>query len=494
DRSIALIAPAAAALCLALPRWECYSGGGGGGGGDCCRVRATLYGVLAECMRGAVDLLEMVLVGANRLGQAVSRERLERPRAVIGLAASCILLALRHVGPLSEPPSPPPTPPAPTPPQAGGSTGGGGGGGDSGRSGGGNIGRGEPGPLDAGRSGVAAAGAFVEVLGRALDPRVSEHLGSAALATVMSAVLHCWPPPPPPPRACCDVSGSAGTPPPSAPGATIGAVETGYQRGYAMGWWRLEPDGRLKSADDVVGTGEAAGAAAAGEGAAQSENQGEALEDEFGSMDFLFSPELDAMLGASAPSQLSVQQQATETAHSAAEAAAAVAAAAAAAAEAAAAEAAAIEKEREEIWRSLAVGARTHILPHLNDICRTYTAARYAQGSSSSSSSSAAAAAATAAAAETEAAATRAAVPPRACRTPASIPRTGGEGRRNPSCSMSSGISAISGSSSSLVDVSRVGTGTMLELHASAVLVDLHGSGSGGGRSFGGGGRDASFG
>lgn len=73
DRSIALIAPAAAALCLALPRSDCY--GGGGGGGDCCSVRATLYGVLADCMRGAVALLEMVLVGANRLGQAVSRER-----------------------------------------------------------------------------------------------------------------------------------------------------------------------------------------------------------------------------------------------------------------------------------------------------------------------------------------------------------------------------------------------------------------------------------
>lgn len=379
---------------------------------------------------------------------------MERPRAVIGLAASCILLALRHIGPLSEPPS------------DGSSSGGGGGG-----NGGGNTTRVKHGPLDVDRSAIAAGGAFVEVLGRALDPRLSEHLGSAALTTVMSAVLHCWPPPP---SACGDTGGSAGASPPSVPGAAIAAaVEAEYHRGYAMGWWRLEPDGRLRNADDVAGAGVDETAA----GAAQPEQQGEGLEDEFGSMDFLFSPELDAMLGGSTPSQSSAQQQAAGAAQ-----------AEAVAAEAAAVEAAAIVKEREKIWQSLAVGARAHILPHLNEISRTYTAARYAQGSSSSSSAAAvataAAAAAAAAAAETVAVASRAAP---------SVPHPGAEGRGSAPALASSSVSATGGSSSSsAADFSRVGAGTMLELHASAVLVDLHGSGSGGDRSFGSGGRSTS--
>lgn len=71
DRSIALIAPAAAALCLALPR----SGGSGGGPGSSNSVRATLYGVLAGCMGGALDLMAMVLDGASRLGLVVSADK-----------------------------------------------------------------------------------------------------------------------------------------------------------------------------------------------------------------------------------------------------------------------------------------------------------------------------------------------------------------------------------------------------------------------------------
>ncbi|CAN0522240.1 unnamed protein product, partial [Ectocarpus sp. 12 AP-2014] len=106
DRSIALVAPAAAALCLALPRSG--GGGGGGGGGSSNSVLATLYGVLAGCMGSALDLMAMVVDGATRLGHVVSADKLERPRAVIGLTVSCILVALRHLGPVSEPPPPPP--------------------------------------------------------------------------------------------------------------------------------------------------------------------------------------------------------------------------------------------------------------------------------------------------------------------------------------------------------------------------------------------------
>lgn len=74
DRSIALIAPAAAALCLALSRSSCGDGGAGGGG-SCSSARTTLYGVLADCMRGALDLMAMVLDGAAKLGQAVNPVR-----------------------------------------------------------------------------------------------------------------------------------------------------------------------------------------------------------------------------------------------------------------------------------------------------------------------------------------------------------------------------------------------------------------------------------
>lgn len=78
DWSIALVAPAAAALCLALPRpvrTVTSVGGGGGGTGSGNGVRATLFEVLARCMKDATDLMGLVLDGASKLGQAVSNER-----------------------------------------------------------------------------------------------------------------------------------------------------------------------------------------------------------------------------------------------------------------------------------------------------------------------------------------------------------------------------------------------------------------------------------
>lgn len=66
DRSIALVAPAAAALCLALPVSDCVGSGG---------LRGKLFGILAGCMRDAVELMARVLDGASRLGQAVNLER-----------------------------------------------------------------------------------------------------------------------------------------------------------------------------------------------------------------------------------------------------------------------------------------------------------------------------------------------------------------------------------------------------------------------------------
>lgn len=48
---------------------------GGGRGGNDDSVRETLFGVLADCMRDAIDLMVMVLDGAGRLGQTVNPER-----------------------------------------------------------------------------------------------------------------------------------------------------------------------------------------------------------------------------------------------------------------------------------------------------------------------------------------------------------------------------------------------------------------------------------
>ena len=54
------------------------TGGGGGSGGRSSGgsgLHALLFGILADCMRGAVDLMAMVLDGASRLGHTVKPER-----------------------------------------------------------------------------------------------------------------------------------------------------------------------------------------------------------------------------------------------------------------------------------------------------------------------------------------------------------------------------------------------------------------------------------
>lgn len=421
--------------------------------------------------------------------------------------ASCILLALRHLGPLSTTPQA-----AAGAPAAGGTAEG-----DSNMTSGGAGGSGRidpnPAPLDTARSAGTAAGALVEVLGRALDARFSEHLGSAALATVMSAVLHCWPAPPPgrPPARANDSSDSAVVPPAVAAAegtreAEAAGVAEVVGRGYGMGWWRLDPDGRLRSSNSGSSrVGESpldrinADAAGAGGGASQPAEQ-RVLEDEYGSLSLFDDPDLDAMLSGSVSSQSGTQQQV-------------------AAAEAAAA--ATIEKEQEEIWSSLADGARKHILPHLYEILRkTYTVARYAPGSSSCSSVLSSfdhnhRNPATAAAASLSSAAAARGAPPRVAITATSSGNRGGGGGSsggggNAGASSSSlattGRSSSSSTSSSTaavlssVDSSRVDAGTLLELHSTAALVVLHGSSSSssshisgnGGKTFGTGGRSAS--
>lgn len=369
---------------------------------------------------------------------------------MIGLAASCILVGLRHLGPLSSTP------------QSGAV---------AGTAADGGV---DPAaPFDAARSAAAAAGTFMKVLGRALDTRFSKHLGRAALTTVMSAVLHCWPPPPPPPSAGGNESSSGSTAvPPAAEVAGSSEAAGAGQRGYAMGWWNLDPDGRLRSSNSSGGAGEPApnhGAnSGAGTGEATQPGQ-DVLEDEWGSFPCLDDAALNAILGGSAASQPSAQQQA----------------AAAAAAETAAAEAA-VEEERQKTWLSLADGARTHALPHLHEILKTtYTIARYAQGSSASSSSSVPSFSsfthrrnpAAPSAASSSSSSTARGVPPRAAATTAVSTAVGAS-------SSSSSLAATGRSSSSSaaflssIESSRVDAGTLLELHAAAALVVLHGSGS----------------
>lgn len=61
---------------LTLPRAGCAAmAGGGSSTGSGSSLRAILFGVLADCMRGAVDLMVMVLDGASRLGHTVKPER-----------------------------------------------------------------------------------------------------------------------------------------------------------------------------------------------------------------------------------------------------------------------------------------------------------------------------------------------------------------------------------------------------------------------------------
>ena len=358
--------------------------------------------------------------------------RLERPRAVVGLAASCILVALRHAGPLSA------SPPRPAVPHDASSAAGSVEGAD------GSTGQSTHDPLDHVLStAAAAADAFIGVLGRALEARFSEHLGRAVLTTVMSALLNCWPPPP-----LADPSGttsrSALMVEPEPQSRARGEEDDGggggrrvASRGYAMGWWRLEQGGNLRRSASSGGGGSssissgeclvraspnsnrpsapegiicvdggvtALGAGvsakmagqdnAAGEGyAAASSGAGgttppadeDDQRDEYGSWDgFADDADLDALLSgrSTTPAGNQSGDMAAAVALSEAEASAASAAAAAATV------AAAAEKktqEEQELWQSLARGAQTHVLPHLHDILkRSYTIVRFAQGPSSS--------------------------------------------------------------------------------------------------------------
>lgn len=398
----------------------------------------------------------------------------------MGLAASCILVALRHLGPLSS------IPQRSAVAIAGAAA-------DSRAD--------DPAPLDGARSAAAAAEAFIEVLGRALDPRFSRHLGRAALTTVMSAVLHCWPPTLTSSLGGGDnsssssSSGSGGSSaavvvPPAANVAGVAEASGAGERGYAMGWWHLEPDGRLRSGNSDVAAGEPVpnhgSGANSGAGTGEEDQPGrdqDVLEDEWGSFTFVEDPELDAILGGSAASQPSAQQQAS----------AAETTAAAGAEVEAEAEAEAVEEERRKMWLSLADGARTHILPHLQEILKTtYTVARFAQGSSSASSSSSFAhrynpAALSAVSSSVSVAAARG-VPPRTAATVASS--TAVVASSSTSLAATGRSSSSSAAVVSSIESSRVDAGTLLELHAAAALLALHGSG--GGKSFGAGGRSGS--
>ena len=378
---------------------------------------------------------------------------------MIGLAASCILVALRHLGPLSTSSA------SQSRAVAGGTAT------ADGRAA-------DPAPLDPARSATAAAAAFTEVLGRALDPRFSKHLGRAALTTVMSAVLHCWPPSPSSAGADGGSNGDAAVVSSASEVAGIPDAAGAGQRGYAMGWWRLEPDGRLRRSNsggggaDEPGLNRGANAGAGTTGEAAQPGPEDVLEDEWGSYTFLDDPELNAILSGGAASQPGAQQQELAAAAAAAEAAAAEASVAAAAA-------AAAEEERQKTWQSLADGARTHVLPHLHEILKTtYTIARYAQGSSASSASLASSSTSSAARG----------VPPRPAATAAST----AVGASSSSSLAATGRSSSTPAAALLsIESSRVDAGTLLELHAAAALLVLHGC-SGGNRTFGVSGRSGS--
>lgn len=316
--------------------------------------------------------------------------RLERPRAAIGLAASCILVALRHLGPSSPLPPPPGFPP---------------GGGDNQNDG-----------LDAGvtdgtgdrnestalllRASVAV-GAFGEVLGRALQARVVEHLGSPALNAVMASLLHCLP-------SVLPFGGDARWRPSSS--SREMAINEIVGEGFAMGWGsndsELEHDFtrgmKMHRADDpqvsgatiapepevettifslsstYCGGGGGSGAEEVAARQAQCLDEGDETRDEYGSWDgFAEDAELDALLTGGTSSQPWTQSQSPE------EEAEKRRLEAAKEAEAAAAKEAAKKEEEESAWRSLAEGARSHILPYLHEIVKkAFTVARFAEGSS----------------------------------------------------------------------------------------------------------------
>lgn len=389
---------------------------------------------------------------------------------------------------------------------------------------------------------AAEAGeAFVEVLGRALERRFSDHLGRAALTTIMSALVHCWP------RSLygsCSGDGargqSTGVQQDSRSAPTVGVAQV--PRGYAMGWGDLEPDGTLGGrtrnrttsatlppAAQVLSRREAplppavrekcsgtaavvtsilendvvSGVVRAGTGArtdggtTQPEVEGEEeeevdqeLRDEYGSWDgFADDADLDALLTGCTPSQsqtgaVLAQQAKEEEEEKERRRCAADKAAADAQAAVVAAAAAAAKEEEDNTWRYLAESAQTHVLPHLPEILKkTWTMARYAQGTSSSTSFAAPRFAA-AAAADPEAATLSASRPPR-------LMMGSARGLAGSSSNSASGLAATSvggshsgsGSlapssrpSSPLLADSEVDASVVLELHASAALLWLRGS------------------
>lgn len=336
---------------------------------------------------------------------------------------------------------------------------------------------------------VAASTTFVEVLGRALEMRISDRLGCPALTTIMFALLHCWPTPFP--AASGDTTATPATrilradTQLSVGREALSAATT--DRGDETGRQNSAPNGRAASTSTACAsitcpptdapfmTGDSPlssvmegtatsdireqHASFVGEAdarAAPGEKQGGELRDEYGSWDgFADDIDLDCLLtGSDAPSQSQYQTsegrgdvgvrrfEARET-----DAAVAVAtreAEATAAKTAAAQEAAAVKlkeiDEEENAWRSMAEGARTHVLPHLHEILKkSYTVARFAPSSLPSSS--------------------------------ASSRRVTAGGVRDSAAS-----AASSGDGNSPVIDSEVNAAVVLKLHAAAALVSLRGS------------------
>lgn len=321
--------------------------------------------------------------------------RLERPRAAIGLAASCILVALRHLGPSSPLPPPPGFPP----------------GGSAHHNDGLNAGA-TDGTGDRNKSAAflskasVAVGAFAEVLGRALQARVVEHLGSPALNAVMASLLQCLP-------SSLPCGGDARRRPHSGEDLTASSREMAINeivnQGFAMGWWSNDSElehgcshGSLHRTDDPPvsgvtiapepgvettifslsstycdGGGGGSGADEVAARQAEGWEGGDETRDEYGSWDgFIEDAELDALLTGGTSSQPWTQSQAPEEEAEKRRLEAAKA-------EAAAAKEAVRKEEEESAWQSLAEGARSHILPHLHDIVRkTFTVARFVEGSS----------------------------------------------------------------------------------------------------------------
>lgn len=314
--------------------------------------------------------------------------RLERPRAAIGLAASCILVALRHLGPSSSLPPSPRFPP---------------GRGDDHDDG---IDAGVTDGTDDRNKSTAlllrasvAVGAFGEVLGRALQARVVEHLGSPALNAVMASLLHCLP-------SVLPFGGDARWRPSSS--SREMAINEIVNKGFAMGWGSNDSEiehgftrgRRLHRADDPLVSGATiapepeaettisslpgtyctavSGADEVAACEAQCLDGGDETRDEYGSWDgFVEDAELDALLTGGTSSQPWTQSQAPE------EEAEKRRLEAEKEAEAASAKEAAKKEEEESAWRSLAEGAQSHILPYFHDIVKkAFTVARFVEGSS----------------------------------------------------------------------------------------------------------------